>query len=344
MDFSLSPPSTHLDAEIRRKIDGKTKPPGALGRIEALALQLCRIQTSLFPVLRSPCLLLFAGDHGAAQEGVSAYPQEVTWQMVLNFLNGGAAINVFARRTGMVVKVVDAGVRHEFADHADLICAKVAPGTRNYVVEPAMSGSQCEQAVLTGRRLVAERAALGSNVIGFGEMGIGNSASAALLLHRLGGLPLEVCVGRGTGLDDAGLMRKRAVLARASARCAGVLAPLEALVQFGGFEIAMMAGAFFEAARQHMVVLVDGFIASAALLVAANLQPAVLEYCVFSHRSAEAGHVALLELLQASPLLELDLRLGEGTGAALALPLLQAAADMVNDMASFADAGVSGAR
>jgi nicotinate-nucleotide--dimethylbenzimidazole phosphoribosyltransferase len=348
--LDVAPLSRGIDARAQTLIDGKTKPLGALGRLEALALQVMRIQDTLAPSLRAPQLVAFAGDHGIAAEGVSAYPQEVTWQMVMNFLAGGAAINVFCRLHGIGVTVVDAGVRYVF-DRDDkgsdpnggprLRRAKIAAGTANSVHGPAMSAAQCEAALAAGAQLVDELAAAGTNVIGCGEMGIANSAAAALLMHRLGGLPLEACVGRGTGLDDAGLERKRAVLARASARVPGVLTPLEALAQYGGFEIAQMTGAYLAAARHRMVILVDGFIASAALLVAARLAPAVLERCVFGHASAEQGHQRLLQLLGAQPLLALDMRLGEGTGAALAYPLVAAAVAFVNEMASFESAGVS---
>lgn len=344
INFDISPLEHDLDAEINARIDSKTKPIGALGRLEELALQVGRIQRTVAPQLVRPQVLLFAGDHGAVAAGVSAYPQDVTWQMVLNFLQGGAAINVFARQLGLAVQVIDAGVNHDFDDiatHAALRSAKIAHGTRNFVHEPAMTLAQCENAIEQGAMLVRESAEQGCNVIALGEMGIGNTAAAAMLVHRLGELPLTMCVGRGTGLDDAGLVRKREVLARASARRPGTLTPLEVLSEYGGFEIAMMVGAYLAAAQARMLILVDGFIASSALLVAARLHPAVREYCVFAHNSAENGHRALLELLQARPLLDLDMRLGEGTGAALCYPLVQAAVNFLGEMASFAQAGVA---
>lgn len=339
--LDVSPLSRQIDARAQACIDGKTKPPGALGQLEALALQLMRIQGTLAPRLHSPQWVVFAGDHGLAAEGVSAYPQDVTWQMVMNFLAGGAAINVFCRLHRIAVTVVDAGVRYDFNTVQGLRHAKIAPGTANSVREAAMSAAQCEAALVAGAQLVDELAAAGTNVIGLGEMGIANSASAALLMHRVGEVPLDECVGRGTGLDDAGLEHKRVVLARASARLSGPLTPLQALAEFGGFEIAQMTGAYLAAARHRMVILVDGFIASAALLVAARLAPAVLERCVFGHVSSERGHQRLLQLLGAQPLLALDMHLGEGTGAALAFPLVAAAAAFVNEMASFESAGVS---
>lgn len=339
--FAIEAPSRAIEAALRAKIDGKTKPLGALGRLEALALQAGLVQQTLSPRLVRPQILLFAGDHGAVAEGISAYPQEVTWQMVHNFLASGAGINVLARQAGVAVQVVDAGVNHDFAPHPGLRDCKIARGTANYLREPAMSAAQCARAMSAGAELVREHAARGTNIIGCGEMGIGNTAAASLLLHAIGGVPLADCIGRGTGLDDTALERKRAILARAAARCPGPLAPLEALAEYGGFEIAMMAGAFLAAAEARMLILVDGFIAGAALLAASRLHPALLDYCVFAHVSAEAGHRRMLDVLGAEPLLALGMRLGEGTGAALAYPIVQSAVAFLDEMASFAGAGVS---
>ncbi|QDX82715.1 nicotinate-nucleotide--dimethylbenzimidazole phosphoribosyltransferase [Denitratisoma sp. DHT3] len=332
---------TGLDAALQRKIDAKTKPPGALGRLEALALQLGRLQGSLSPRIRRPQLLVFAGDHGAARAGVSAYPQDVTWQMVENFLAGGAAINVFARQLGWELQVVDAGVAHDFGARPDLVDAKVAHGTANYLEAPAMSADQCATALARGAALARQAADRGGNLLACGEMGIGNTAAASLLTHFLAPAPLADCVGRGTGLDDLGLARKKELLATAASRHQGANDPLSILARFGGFEIAMMVGAMLAAAEARMLIVVDGFIVTAAALVAARLQPALTDYCVFAHRSGEPGHQLQLEALDARPLLDLGLRLGEGTGAALALPLIQAAANFLDQMASFESAGVA---
>lgn len=337
----LAPPDPRLDAALKAKIDGKTKPIGALGRLETLALQLGRIQGTLTPKIVLPRMMVFAADHGAAKAGVSAYPQEVTWQMVENFLAGGAGINVFARQLGWELSVVDAGVAHTFAPHPGLINAKIAPGTANYLEGPAMTEAQCQKALASGAALAREAAASGSNLLACGEMGIGNTASASLLTHYLAPAPLEACIGRGTGLDDAGLERKRALLAAAVARYAGPTDPLSVLAQFGGFEIAMMTGALLAGAEAGLTLLIDGFIVTAALLVAARMQPAVLDYCLFAHCSGEPGHRLQLEALGGKALLNLELRLGEGSGAALALPLIQAAANFLNEMASFESAGVA---
>ena len=341
-NYSIAPLNNALKLALQHKIDHKTKPLGALGRLEALALQIGLIQNTLTPQLNKPTMLVFAGDHGIAASGVSPYPQAVTAQMVLNFLNGGAAINVFAKQNNMTLRVVDAGVNHQFAAHPNLINAKIAHGTANFLQEAAMTRIQCEQALTQGAALTKQEIDAGCNVLGFGEMGIANTSSASCLMSVLCGLPIAQCVGRGTGLDDAGLAKKIEILDQAIGHHAlNGQDAMQALATFGGFEIAMMAGAMLGAAQQKTVLLIDGFIATVALLVASKLQPNILQYCVFAHCSGEAGHKQLLDYLGAKPLLDLGLRLGEGTGAALVLPLLQAAVNFLNDMASFESAGVS---
>ena len=330
---------TGLAAQLRAAIDAKTKPVGALGRIEDLAAQIGALQGSLAPRMDRCALLILAADHGVAAEGVSAYPQAVTAQMVGNFLAGGAAANVFAATLGVDVQVVDAGVATPLPDHPGLIRRPVGPGTANLRHGPAMTHAQASAALAAGADLA--RATRG-DALALGEMGIANTSSAALLAHRLTGVGLERLVGRGTGLDDAGLAHKLAVLTAASARVPGRLDADAALAQFGGFEIAMMAGAMQAAAEARRMVLVDGFIATAAAAVALARAPGIRPALVFAHRSAEAGHGALMEALEARPLLDLGMRLGEGTGALLAWPLLRAAAAMLRDMASFDSAGVSG--
>jgi len=344
MSFQLphiDPVATLLDAHIQTDIDQKTKPLGALGQLEQLAFRIARVQQTRQPHLQQPTVLVFTGDHGITKAGVSAYPQDVTWQMVFNFLQGGAAINVFSRQHGISVKVVDVGVNHEFGEMPGLIKAKVKLGTDNSLQGPAMSTAECEQAIQIGVSIMAEIAEQGCNVIGFGEMGIGNTFAAALLMSRLLDLPIAHCVGRGTGLNDEQLNRKLALLEQASARHADVQDPLSVLAAVSGLEIAAMVGAMLEAASRRMIILIDGFIASAAYLVAYKLNMAIADYAVFCHCSDEQGHRMMLERLHAQPLLQLNMRLGEGTGCALAYPLLQSAVAMLNDMASFASAGVS---
>lgn len=327
-----------LAQRLQHRLDQQTKPRGALGRLEALALQIGLIQRSDTPALHAPQLVVFAADHGLAAHGVSAYPSDVTWQMVENFLAGGAAVSVLARQHGLALSVVDAGVRHEFAPRAGLLNRKIAPGTASALDGPAMTPAQCAQAIAAGREVVS---ALPGNVLLLGEMGIANTSSAALLLARLADRDIAACVGRGTGLDDAGLARKLDVLRRVLARHASIAQPLDVLAAFGGFEIAMMAGAALQAASERRVVVVDGFISGAAILCAARLVPAVLDYCVFAHRSDEAGHALMLSQLNATPLLDLGLRLGEGSGGALAWPLIDSALRLLSQMASFESAAVS---
>ncbi len=329
-----------------------TMPAGALGRLLEVGRQLCAVQETLTPRAEPAAALVLAADHGIAAEGVSAYPQEVTGQMVANFLRGGAAVNVLARRHGVRVHVADLGVKHVPplpAGAPPLALAgttSMGPGTANFLNGPAMTREQAEQALAVGRRLVRECLAPdGVRVVILGEMGIGNTAAASALTAALTGAPAPEVTGRGTGLDDAGLRHKIDVLERALARHFGTArapaGPLEALKRVGGFEIAGMTGAALEAASHRMLVLLDGFISSVAGLLAVRLEPAVRGYLVAGHRSVEAGHRRLLDALDLMPLLDLGLRLGEGTGAVLALNLVQCAADILRDMATFDAAGVS---
>jgi len=327
-----------LAAQLDDAINNKTKPLGSLGTLERLAKQLGLIQGRVDVSIDRPAILVFAGDHGVVVEGVSAYPQDVTWQMVENFLGEGAAINVFARQNNCALHVVDAGVNHDFGARPGLLDRKVAHGTRNFAIEPAMSTQQCASAMEHGAGLVSD---LPGNVVGFGEMGIGNTTAAAALMHKLTGIPAADCVGAGTGLSHEGILRKQHVIESAAAKHGNVTSPLDVLATFGGFEIAMMTGAMLKAAQLRKVLLIDGFIVTSALLVAARIAPAILDYCVFAHCSDENGHRRMLEALDAQPLLQLGLRLGEGTGAALALPLLHASANFLNQMATFASASVS---
>jgi nicotinate-nucleotide--dimethylbenzimidazole phosphoribosyltransferase len=351
-----------LRIELQNCINQKTKPLGALGQLEALGLQLGLIQQTLTPKFIQPQILVFAADHGLAGQGVSAYPSDVTWQMVENFLAGGAAVSVLARQHGLALTVIDAGVNHLFEPRKNLIHQKIAMGTANSFDQCAMTAAQCTQAVQAGFEVMCD---LPGNAVLLGEMGIGNTASASLLMALLTGVDVDLCTGRGTGLDDAAFAHKQAVLAQVLVRHQAAVDPWGAMAAVGGFELAMLAGAALQAASQRRVVVVDGFIASVAMLWAARLNPAVLDYCVWSHTSAEAGHLRLLQALGAAncdvwhssalahpppvtqaskitPLLNLGLRLGEGSGAALAWPLVDSAARLLCDMASFESAKVSG--
>ncbi|WP_312145954.1 nicotinate-nucleotide--dimethylbenzimidazole phosphoribosyltransferase [Brevundimonas sp.] len=325
-----------LEPALKGAIDGKAKPPGALGRIEELALTLGLIQRRLKPVVDRPTLLVFAGDHGLTRSGVAAFPSSVTVAMVDTLLAGRATATAFARAVGAEVRVIDAGVAADLSDREGLIHAKVAFGTADASVEPTMAEDQAEAALLAGGRIAAEAIANGADLIALGEMGIGNSASAALLMHRLAPARLDACVGQGAGHSPEGLERKRSVLHQAAAR-SDATEPLDVLVQFGGYEIAMMAGALLASAKAGVPVLIDGFIGTAAALLAVRLAPAARDYCLFAHVSAEAGHRVMLEGMDARPLLALEMRLGEGTGALLAVPLVRAACALLSEVAELSD-------
>lgn len=327
-----------LAARLQHLLDNKTKPLGSLGQIERLAKTIGLALGTEAPALKDPQLVVFAGDHGLAARGVSAYPSDVTWQMVENFLAGGAAVSVLARQHGIGLTVVDCGVRHDFVERPGLLIRKVAPGTADALEQPAMSDAQCRVAMSSGADLVRE---LPGNALLLGEMGIGNTSAASLIMSRLTGMDIVDCTGAGTGLDAPAVQRKIGILRQVLERHPDARDPLAVLSTFGGFEIATMAGAVLEAAAQRRVIVVDGFIASSAVLVASKLQPAVLQRCVFAHQSGERGHALMLAHLKAEPLLDLGLRLGEGSGAALAWPLLQSACAILREMASFESAGVS---
>ena len=339
IDFDIPALSDELAPLLQAKIDQKTKPLGALGRLETLALQIGLMQNTLTPRLDKTSVFIFAGDHGITESGVSAYPSAVTAQMVANFLSGGAAISVFAKQHDLDLWIVDAGVNADLAPHPRLLSEKIAKGTANFLHQPAMSEADCLKAIRAGVNLVATQ---DCDCMGFGEMGIGNTSSAAVLMHcLLPETPLEECVGRGTGLNDDQLRHKMSVLTQAVQHHAlSEEEPLMILATFGGFEIAMMVGAMLQAAEMRKVIIIDGFITTVALLVATCFDWRVRDYCVFSLVSHERGHEKLLDILCASPLLQLNLRLGEGSGVALAHPLLKSAVLFLNEMATFREAGV----
>ena len=330
-----------LLAEIRAAIDNKTKPVGSLGRLEEVAFQVARIQGTVSPELRKPTLMVFAGDHGITDEGVSLYPREVTWQMVHNYLAGGAAINVFARQHQMELVVVDAGVDHDFGQLPGLHNRKQGMASANFRYGAALTEAQLDACLREGAALVDATADGGCNVVGFGEMGIGNTSAAAVLMSALCKLPIERCTGRGTGLNDEALAHKTKVLGEAMALHGAIRDTRTLLRTYAGFEMAMMCGAMLQAYRRGMLLLIDGFIVTSVLLVAAALEPQLLDHCLVAHVSDEHGHGAMLQHLGLKPLLQLDMRLGEGTGVALAYPLVVSAVNFLNEMASFASAGVA---
>ncbi|HTB05932.1 MAG TPA: nicotinate-nucleotide--dimethylbenzimidazole phosphoribosyltransferase [Bacteroidia bacterium] len=339
--FDIQPVSKEIEADLQHKIDFKTKPLGALGYLEKLALRIGMIQNSLSPKLKKPSIVVFAADHGIAKEGVSAYPQEVTFQMVMNFVNGGAAINAFCKQNDISIKVVDAGVNFKFPPNLNVVNSKIGMGTRSFLHEPAMTIEEAHKCINSGAAIVNELHKDGSNIIGFGEMGIGNTSSASVLMSILCNLPINESIGKGTGLDEKGLNKKLEILSAAIRKHGKPGTPIQTLATYGGFEIAHMCGAILQAAENKMLIMVDGFISTSAFLVAYNINPNIIDYAVFCHQSEENGHGRMLKHLNATPLLNLNLRLGEGTGAAIAYPLIKSAVSFLNDMASFESAGVS---
>ncbi len=329
------------EAEARQKV--LTKPQGSLGRLEALSIQLAGITGQALPRVDRKAVIVLAGDHGIVAEGVSAYPSAVTAQMVLNFLGGGAAINVLARQAGARVVVADVGVAAMLPEHPQLLSLKVAPGTSNFVQGPAMSRAQAAQAIETGIEIVLDQIALGLDLVATGEMGIGNTTPASAITAVYTGLPVAQVTGRGTGVDDAGLARKvEAIECALALHRPDPADPLGVLAAVGGFEIGAIAGVCLGAAAHRVPVLVDGFISAAGALIAVALCPAVHDYLIASHLSVERGHAPLWQTLGLRPLLDMDLRLGEGTGAVLAMHLVEAACRILGEMATFAEAGVSG--
>ena len=339
--FLIKKVSTEISSQIQHKIDFKTKPTGALGMLEKLALQVSLIQQTLSPTFLNPHLVVFAADHGLASEGISKYPSEVTYQMVLNFVAGEAAINVFSRQYGFTLQVVDAGVMGDFPPTLPIIHQKIAHGTKNSLHESAMTLLEAENCIEIGAKVVQDIFERGCNIIGFGEMGIGNTSSASLLMSKICNFPLVDCVGRGTGVDDEGLKHKITILAKVLNKHQGEQSTLQILANLGGFEIAQMVGAMLQAAENRMIILVDGFISTSAFLVAHTFESNILEYAIFCHQSDENGHKQLLACLKVEAILKLNLRLGEGTGCALAYPLIKSAINFLNEMASFERAGVS---
>lgn len=333
--------SNEFSALLQEKIDSKTKPLGALGTLETLAFQIATVFNTLTPQITNPNIIVFAADHGIANHGVSAYPQDVTRQMVANFLEGGAAINVFCNQNEIQLSIVDAGVNYDFPTNANLINAKIAKGTQSFLHIPAMSETELHLCFEKGKSIVDNIAKTGSNCIGFGEMGIGNTSTASVLMSVVTGLPIEECVGKGTGIEQEKLIQKQNLLKIAIENYSGEDQLEQQLAYFGGFEIIQIAGGMLAAYENKMLILVDGFICSVAFLIASQINPEIKNNAVFCHCSAEKAHGKLLNYLDAKPILNLDLRLGEGTGCAIAFPVLKSAAVFLNDMASFESAGVS---
>ncbi|WP_091473181.1 nicotinate-nucleotide--dimethylbenzimidazole phosphoribosyltransferase [Flavobacterium swingsii] len=330
-----------LSEALQYKINNKTKPAGSLGMLEVLAKQIGMVFQTLEPKIIQPNMVIFAADHGIANHGVSAYPQDVTRQMVINFLEGGAAINVFCKQHNIQLSIVDSGVNYDFSTNTNLISAKIAKGTQSFLHGAAMSATELDLCFAKGSKIVKAIAETGSNCIGFGEMGIGNTSTASVLMSVILGLPIEDCVGKGTGVDDEKLLFKNEILRKVIENYKGSDDLDSKLAYFGGFEIFQMAGGMIEAYNNNMLILVDGFICSIAFLIAFKKNPGIIQNAIFCHQSAEQAHMKLLNYLNAKSILNLNLRLGEGTGCAVAFPIIQSAVAFLNEMASFESAGVS---
>lgn len=339
----IAEPDADVAAATQRRLDRLTKPQGSLGRLEALAVQYCATTGECKPAVPRAMVMTFAADHGVVEEGVSAYPRDVTAQMVFNFLRGGAGVNVLARHAGVEICVIDIGVAHDFGPIPGLIHRKLMMGTRNMLRSPAMDRTTAEQALMIGVELAAESARQGVGLIGIGEMGIGNTTASAAIAAVMTGEAVRDVTGLGTGINEQGLARKVSVIERALAHHQpDPHDALDVLSKVGGLEIAGMAGVMLGSAAARVPIVLDGFIAGAAALIAVTLQPRCRPYLIASHRSVERGHRVLLERLQLKPLFDLDLRLGEGTGACLGIELVQVAIKVLTEMATFDEAGVSG--
>jgi nicotinate-nucleotide--dimethylbenzimidazole phosphoribosyltransferase len=333
---------TDISKLLQQKIDNKTKPTGSLGVLESLAKQIGTVFQTLEPKITNPNIVVFAADHGIANHGVSAYPQDVTRQMVTNFLEGGAAINVFCKQNNIALTIVDAGVNYDFPININLVSAKIGKGTQSFLHGSAMSETELDLCFTKGAAIVNSIFETGCNCIGFGEMGIGNTSTASVLMSVLLEIPIEDCVGKGTGVVDEKLLQKQNILKKALENYNGPNDLQSKLAYFGGFEIMQMAGGMIQANQNNMLILVDGFICTVAFLMAYKMNPSVKENAIFCHSSAEQGHQKILDYLNVQALLQLDLRLGEGTGCAVAFPIIQSAVCFLNEMASFESAGISG--
>ena len=336
LGFNIQPTDKSLKEAIQQKIDNLNKPKGSLGRLEEIAMQICLIQQSLEPQLTHPCHLLFGGDHGIEREGVSVSPREVTWQQMINFTRGGGGVNMFCRQHGFKLRIVDVGVDYDLADIDGIINRKIARGTKNFLYEPAMSEAELDQAIQTGCDLVDDCIAEGCKVICIGEMGIANTSPSSIWMHLYGNIPLKDCIGAGAGLDTPGIRHKYEILSEAVRRYSG-----DPLAYFGGFEMIAAIGAMLKAAEKHLVILVDGFIMTACALAAIKLYPAAKDYMIFTHCGDESGHKLMLDAIGAKPLLHLGLRLGEGTGALCAFPIVDSAVRMINEMNNFDNANIT---
>ena len=339
--FHIALPDERIRPALEEKINNLTKPKGSLGTLEDLALQVGMIQQTLSPSLKHPQNVIFCADHGIEAEGVSVSPREVTWQQTLHFTQGNGGVNFLCRQHGFELKVVDAGVDYDLPTDRGIIDAKVRKGTRNFLHEAAMTDEEMNLCIERGAAIVRQCHAEGSNVLSFGEMGIANTSASSLWMTCLTGIPLLQCVGAGSGLNNEGIRHKYNVLKQSLDNYSGDGSALDIIRYFGGYEMVMAIGAMLQAAELKMVILVDGFIMTNCILAASKLYPEVLAYAVFGHCGDESGHRLVLNALEAKPLLSLGLRLGEGTGAICAYPILDSAIRMINEMDSFVGASVT---
>ena len=342
--FKINTPDESLRPAIQEKIDNLNKPKGSLGRLEELSMQVCLIQQTLSPSLEHPCHLLLGGDHGIEREGVSVSPREVTWQQMINFTRGGGGVNMFCRQHGFKLRIVDVGVDYDLSAVDGIIDRKIARGTKNFLYEPAMTEEEFDKAIEVGAALVDDCIAEGCKVLSIGEMGIGNTSPSSIWMHLFGNIPLNDCIGAGSGLDSPGIRHKYEVLSKAVTcheRVSKYPDPIVTLRYFGGFEMIAAIGAMLRAAECHLVVLVDGFIMTACALAAIRLYPASHDYMIFTHCGDESGHRKMLDIVNARPLLNLGLRLGEGTGALCAFPIVDSAVRMINEMNNFDNAKIT---
>ena len=342
MDFHIEKPNEGMRAAIQQKIDNLNKPKGSLGRLEELAMQVCLILQTLSPSLSHPCHLLLGADHGIEREGVSVSPREVTWQQMINFTRGGGGVNMFCRQHGFDLQIVDVGVDYDLTPYPAILNRKIARGTRNFLHEAAMTEAEYEQALQVGAELADACSQKGCRILSIGEMGIGNTSPSSIWMHLFGNIPLQDCIGAGAGLDDAGIRHKYDVLSKAVENWKRKNSSfLSSLSYFGGFEMIAAIGAMLRAAELHLIILVDGFIMTACALGACQLDPKAKDYMVFTHCGDESGHKRMLDLLGAKPLLNLGLRLGEGTGALCAFPIVDSAVRMMNEMNNFDNANIT---
>ena len=343
--FDIHPVNRSLEQAIQAKIDNLNKPKGSLGRLEKLAMQVCLVQQTLEPTLAHPCHLLLGGDHGIEREGVSVSPREVTWQQMINFTRGGGGVNMFCRQHGFKLRIVDVGVDYDLSDIPGILNRKIARGTKNFLYEPAMSEEEYDQAIQVGVDLVDACCAEGCRVLSIGEMGIANTSPSSIWMHLFGNIPLDECIGAGAGLNNDGIRHKYEVLKKAVDRFNGLngqpIKPIKPIMFFGGFEMVAAIGAMLRAAEQHLIILVDGFIMTACAIAAIRLYPASQDYMIFTHCGDESGHQRMLDIVGAKPLLHLGLRLGEGTGALCAFPIVDSAVRMMNEMNNFDNAQIT---